>query len=202
MVQEVLFDLVKPFNDSRTLTLRMDGTSRSNATWEISASSVPSWLVVERLQSAAHIRYNFADPEGEKDIVNITAITSGLPEQIQRYEGKLRLTMFADVECVFLVDVLLKLASVDDAGHSVWGEVAAPEKEGGPQLACSKATCPSAVAEVSSEFRVPFTSCDVDGLPVAHAQPSSNDPRVFLASITRVGSDSVSPEWSPVARSM
>ena len=45
-VQDVVFDLVKPATDTRTLTLKMGGTAMTSATWSIVPSSVPPWLAV------------------------------------------------------------------------------------------------------------------------------------------------------------
>jgi hypothetical protein len=176
-VQDVVFDLIKPANDSRTLTLRMGGTAVGDATWAIDALSLPLWLYAEAL------RGNYTSLSDEAPIVTLTAVTSGFAERPEGYEQKLRLTVHADTETSFDVPVQLKISVIDDAQRGVWGAVSAPAADG-IRPACATVLRPLAAAVVDSEFRIPFTSCDGEGLPVAHALPSANDLRAFSASLT------------------
>jgi len=85
------------------------------------------------------------------------------------------------------------LSCLDEARLSTWGAVPAPEAEGAARLSCANAPVPTAAAIINTEFRVPFTACDRDGLPVAHVLPSPTDARVFLASLTRLHDNATFP---------
>eukprot|EP00966_Prymnesium_polylepis_P013977 322280-Prymnesium_polylepis.1 len=180
-VYEVVLSLTKPATASRTLTLRMAGTAERNSTWAIDPASVPGWLQLDRLSG------DYTSQSNEAPIVQVTATTSGYLERPEGYEESIKLTVFSDTVKFFQVPVLLKLSALDDASTSTWGAIAAPETEGAARASCVGVPLPSSAATVDQEFRVPFTACDLDALPVAHALPSATDPRSFTATVLHDG---------------
>ena len=179
-VSQVVLTLKKPLNDSRVLTLKMGGTATGAATWDITPSSVPSWLHLDALNGV------YTSSNDEAEIVGLTALTSGLLEHPEDYESKLEITVTSDIVKVYQVPVLLQMYARDYANHGTWGQVKPPLIKGGARGSCTSTYPMSSTAVIGEQTRMYFTSCDADSLPVSHMLPSTEDSRTYTASVTSI----------------
>ena len=92
----IVLKIDKPESASRTLTLR--GTAQRNYTWEVDSSSVPSWLVLDKMNGTF-------TGEVEAPITTMTAFTTGVAERAEPYEARLLLHTFAALNIDYAVPV-------------------------------------------------------------------------------------------------
>eukprot|EP00966_Prymnesium_polylepis_P034499 802109-Prymnesium_polylepis.1 len=156
----------------------MSGTAEGNATWAVTPSTVPSWLVLEAYNGL------YTSLENEAAFVRATAVTSGFVERLENYQASLRLTITSARVDVFEIPVLLRLSARDSAALGTWGAISAPTVEGAARGSCSSAVRVATTYVLNVDARIPFTSCDMESMPVAHSLPSTDDTRSFTASVT------------------
>eukprot|EP00966_Prymnesium_polylepis_P015065 347852-Prymnesium_polylepis.1 len=162
----------------------MGGTAVGNATWSIANDSVPSWLHLASLDGA------YTSLTDEAEIVELTAVTSGLREAYENYDAQLQLSVVSDAVRVFYVPVLLRLSAPDSAPNGTWGAVLPPAFDGAPRASCTTAIAITTTAAIEAMASFQFTSCDAEAMPVAHSLPSTDDTRLFTASVRFLGNGS------------
>ena len=170
VVMELHKDQTHAPSETVTIALHMVGYGGALSSWSIDPSLLPSWLTLAR--------YNGTITTDTAPIIAMFN-ASGVAELAATYEAQLPFYVRSQQDAVISVPVLFTVSASVVAARSTWGAV----DEG---ARCSQATH-SSTAIISQPMHtvltVPFTACDLDGLPVAHRLPSTSDARAFSVSL-------------------
>ena len=167
--------LDKPHDARRrvNLTLSMQGTDDEVTHWEvINVRKLPFWITLpEDTRIIPKEKY-----DGIHVVVDLNA--QGLAEKAEAYAATLEIRVASSPQLMksTIVDVPVKLFLESRTAQIVWGAVAADA------VGKSQGYEPPSLVE-GIALPVKFTSCDHEGLPVAHALPNDprSDPRQFEA---------------------
>ena len=175
----VVLRLTKPENASRRLVLETGGTAEANVTWSIEPASVPSWLSLDTLSGQIYLPWASAASNQAGDshrVLTLVASTAGLAESSLPYQAVLNFTANSMLKTRFEVPVLFFVSAIPHAATSVWGHASS-------LTGCYSDAMAAATLEVTigQPNLVPFTACDMDALPVAHALPER-----FTATLTPI----------------
>ena len=185
----VIFKIAKPLSSSRTLRLTMTGAATTGASWSVDRATVPSWL---------HVSAESGELGADTDTAPIFAMraeSTGVPESPAPYEAAVEVHVESQQDAVFVIPVVLQIEA--RVQYSQWGAVAAAVSgdalSRAPCGAAGSSSTPlaSTVAVLGEEALFPFTACDADALPVAHALPTTSDPRSFAVTVRRKADGSI-----------
>ena len=158
----VVLRLTKPENASRVLRLHTGGSAAAAVKWSIDRpSSLRSWLAVDTVSGSVD-----APEETSQAILTLTASSSGLAEQSEPHQWTIRLVAESMLTTTFEVPVLLFVSAEADATTSRWGDQA------GDDCTTMAGGAADVAVTLGTKARVPFTACDIDAMPVAHALPA------------------------------
>ena len=174
---------------TRDLTLSLRGTDPDShqPLWHVT-SALPMWLSVGGDQRARTIALPDAISNGRlvdvgwETAVPVSLACDGLAERSEAYRTTLLLTVDGQLARNVSTAMLLYVLAEPVALQTVWGVLAAGASH------CSSATGVPLQVEIRAGAveTIPFQSCDLEGLPTAHALPSFEDARTFMASLTPV----------------
>ena len=172
VVVELNKDGTRAATKTVTIALHMIGHGGAPSSWSIDPTILPSWLALK--SHSGTIASATASIEAVLD-------SSGVAERAAAYDAKLPFYVRSQQDASISVPVLLTVTASVVAARSTWGAVDAG-------ALCSQAAYDS-TALISQPLRealtLPFTACDLDGLPVAHQIPSNSDARAFSVSVDR-----------------
>ena len=169
-----------------TLRMRRANDYSRPATWRIlHASQLPAvqqgWLVLPAVQGLTDA---LAIGEGNTDIpITLVLRSSGIRERVAPYTQTLQIDVRSDqpgysADAARTEEVRISVSVQARTSFVVWGQ---------QTFLCDRAATGREQHDISATLGVrlvvPFTTCDDEGLPVDHPQPSQLDPRNLDANL-------------------
>jgi hypothetical protein len=193
---------VEAIRSQRNVTLHLEGTDIKSdpPTWSV-ASTLPSWLTLAVSSATIHlpeIDQGRLAPQGGSWQLDLPVFCSpaNLPERTEPYSHDFVVHVNAQRAQNITVPIRAYVQAMPVAAFSMWGGVELPSKcvepaEGSayPQTVTDR-VLPDGLLRgavmhllLGDEVFLPFQSCDIDAIPIAHSLPSPYDTRSFTAQL-------------------